>query len=136
MKMMVKLAILFTTLLLLTGVSFAGSSCPCYDITATELGDPQHTESAFVEICLEYENMKGTANIIGSPLGTAALALFFEPLGLKILAYPGGTSQPPGACVGSFKTHGHYNNVVTGIGYCVGERWTLWGHKTDSSNCY
>jgi len=42
MKIMVKLAVLFAMLLLLTGVSFAGG-CPCYEVTATDLGDPANT---------------------------------------------------------------------------------------------
>ena len=124
MKMMVKLAVLFATLLLLTGVSFA-IECnfnECYEITATEVDNPGHTHTGFVMICLDYNAKAGEA---GSPIGSINLSLFFQPLGLKILAYNEG-------CVGSFKFHGDDNNVVTGIGFCEGNtRWTIWGHKAD-----
>ena len=132
MKMMVKLAVLFATLLLLTGVSFAYDDCDCYEVTATEVDNPTHTHTASVGICFDYGNESGH---VDSPLGPINLSLFFEPLGLKILAYPGGTSSPLGACVGAFKFHGSDNNVITGIGFCDEDRWTLWGHRTEESNC-
>ena len=130
MKMIVKLAVLFAMLLLLTGVSFAGG-CPCYEVTATEVDDPTHTHTAFAGICFDT-NESGHVNSLFGPIN---LSLLFEPLGLQILAYPGGTSSPLGACVGAFKFHGSDDNVITGIGYCDGDRWTLWGHKTDWENC-
>ena len=123
MKMMVKLAVLFATFLLLTGVSFA-DDCDCYEVTATEVGSPTHTHSESVEVCLDYGNKTGKV-CAPDPYGLD-LSLFFQPLGLQILAFNEGA-------VGSFKFHGSHNNVVTGIGYFGPEntRWTLWGHKTE-----
>ena len=135
MKMMVKLAVLFATLLLLTGVSFA-IECnfnECYEITATEVDNPSHTHTGFVMICLDYDAKAGEA---GSPIGSINLSLFFQPLGLKILAYPGGTPSPLGDCVGAFKFHGSDNNVITGIGFCDEDRWTIWGHRTEGCAIY
>jgi hypothetical protein len=124
MKMMVKLAVLFASLLLLTGVSFA-QDCNCYEITATDVDNPTNTHTETVEVCLDYGDKKGYV-CAPDPYGLD-LSLFFDALGLKILAYNEG-------CVGSFKVHGSNNNVVTGIGYCNGNtRWMIWGHKTDKA---
>ena len=130
MKMMVKMAVLFATLLLITGVAFAQSwDCNCYEITATEVDNPGHTHTATIEICLEAGNESGYTCF---PDGLISLSLFFEPtfLNKKILAYV--TAQNSlGICVGSFKFHGSNKNVITGIGYCDGDQWTIWGHKTE-----
>ena len=121
MKMMVKLSVLLATLLLLTGVAFAW--CNCYEITATDVDNPTNTHTETVEVCLDYEYYNG--DVCAPDPYRLNLSLFFEPLGLQILAYNKG-------CVGSFKFHGSNNNVVTGIGYCNGNtRWTIWGHTTD-----
>jgi hypothetical protein len=129
MKIMVKLAVLFATLLLISSVAFAGSgSCGCYEITATAIGNPEITYTETVEICLNYEEMVGEAYTTGD-LGTLPLALFRD-LSLNFLAY-----ADYGICGGSFKFHGSHNNVITGIGYCVDTHWTIWGHRTDTMNC-
>jgi hypothetical protein len=126
MKMMVKLAVLFAMLLLLTGVSYAGMyamDCDCYEITATDVDNPTNTHTESVIVCLDYGAKNGKV-CAPDPYGLD-LSLFFDALGLKILAYNKD-------CVGSFKVHGSDNNVVTGIGFCEGNtRWTIWGHKTD-----
>ena len=73
MKMMVKLAILFATLLLLTGVAFAqpiSGDCDCYDITATEVGNPTHIHTEFVEVCIDYGDKKGKVCLFGPEPGT------------------------------------------------------------------
>ena len=129
MKMMVKLAVLFATLLLLTGVAFAQPTmgdCDCYEITATDVDNPTNTHTETVNVCLDYEVTNGRVCTPAEPYDLQ-LSLFFEALGLKVLAYNKG-------CVGSFKFHGSDRNVVTGIGYCNGNtRWTIWGHKTDKA---
>jgi hypothetical protein len=125
MKMMVKLAVLFATLLLVTGVCFAQSfDCDCYEFTATKADDPIAKTTVFESVCLDYGDKKGYAC---GPI-KMELSLFFEPLGLQGLGF---TEN----CWGSFKVHGSHNNVVTGISYCDGDRYTVWGHKTDMENC-
>ena len=131
MKMMVNLAILCATLLLLAGVAFAFPPCDdedCYEVKVTNLDNPAVVMPPFFsKICLVYGDKIGKAETDLAP-GPVYLSLFFDPLGLKILAYVD-------SCVGSFKFHGSDNNVITGIGFCEGDRWTVWGHKTDWDNC-
>ena len=125
MKMMVKLTVLFATLLLLTGVAFAQYyDCDCYEVTATEVGNLTHTHSESVEVCLDYGDKKGF--VCAPDPYDLDLSLFFQPLGLQILAFNEGAT-------GFFKFHGSHNNVLTGIGYfgLDNTRWTLWGHKTE-----
>jgi hypothetical protein len=54
MKMIVKLAVLFATLLLLTGVSFAATEAMpcerCYEVTVTDLDDPTNTHTGCIGI--------------------------------------------------------------------------------------
>jgi len=121
MKTMVKLAVLFAVLLLLTGVAFA-QDCECYKITFTSSDNPAHTATQYDEICLDY------ADNIGSIFG-CDISLFpgLITQGLIFCPYP---------CVGYFKFHGSDNNVITGMEYCEpGIRSTFWGHITDFSNC-
>jgi hypothetical protein len=132
MKMIVKLAVLFATLLLAVGVSFAGQNfdcCKCYEITATEVADPQHTETGLVSICLNYEAMMGIAY---SDIGELNLALFYnkESDSLNILA---AQDNSLGICLGAFGFRGHHDKYIIGIGYCDNTRWTLKGRQ--SYNC-
>jgi hypothetical protein len=80
----------------------------------------------FAIICLDYGYKTGKASRCKE--APVDLSLFFEPLGMQVLAYDED-------CVQSFKFHGSNNNVVTGIGYCEGVRFTTWGHKTDWDKC-
>ena len=131
MKMIVKLAVLFATLLLAVGVSFAGQNfdcCKCYEITATEVADPQHTETGLVSICLNYEAMMGIAY---SDIGELNLALFYnkESDSLNILA---AQDNSLGICLGAFGFR--FDDIyIIGIGYCDSTRWTLKGRQ--SYNC-
>jgi hypothetical protein len=125
MKMVVKLAVLFATLLLLSGIAFAFiGNCACYKFTFTDLVDPARSATGYVEICLDYENNTGT-------YGECDISLF-----------PGLITQgligAPCACVQFFKFHGSDNNVITGDYQCrFGDesKGTAWGHITDESNC-
>jgi hypothetical protein len=133
MKMIVKLAVLLATLLLVAGVSFAGPQtfdcCKCYEITATEVANPQHTETGLVGICLNYETMMGIAY---SDIGELDLALFYnkESDSLNILA---AQDNSLGICLGAFGFRGHHDKYIIGIGYCDSTRWTLKGRQSD--NC-
>ena len=124
MKMMVKMAFLFATLLLLTGVAFAGGNCACYEIYDTDLDYPEYSSYGPWEICLNYGDHSGT-------FGPNDLYLFFDGLSMQALSY-----NPSNNCTTYFKFHGHNNNVLTGMEYCdtIG-RFTLWGHITDYDNC-
>jgi len=125
MKMIVKLEVLVAALLLLTGVASAASDpvefyCRCYEITATEAHDSSFQDTFLATVCLNYETNTG---FVCTEFGPAHLS-FFPGVVDKVLAF--GDS-----CVGAFKFHGSDNNVLTGIGHCFDEDWTLWGHKTD-----
>jgi hypothetical protein len=132
MKMMVKLAVLFAILLLVTGVAFS-ADCDCYEVSGTALDVPA-TDTRFVRICFDYGDNIG--EIYGLCPSLCAppepLFMFFDSMNEKAL-----TSYAHGGitrCVTHFKFHGNNQNVLTGIHF-NGIRWTIWGHKTDDSNC-
>jgi len=126
MKMMVKLAVLFATLLLLTGAAFAQAfDCACYEITSTMVDNPSIKQNFFERVCINYENKKGYTC---SPLISMGLSLFFDSMKDQGLGYTDN-------CWKYFKTHGDDHYVVTGISYCYGNRYTFRGHKTDEENC-
>jgi hypothetical protein len=126
MKMMVKLAAVMATLLLLSGVAFAQAyECDCYDITATKVDDPSVKENFFEVVCIDYAEVKG---FTCGPAPNMVLSLFFDSMKDQGLGYTDN-------CWKYFKTHGDDHNVVTGISYCYGNRYTFWGHKTDIENC-
>ena len=120
MNIMLKLTVLFATLLLLTGVSFAQEyPCEaCYEVTATDLDDPTNTHTG----CVQLDFCAGTMN---SPFGTN-MSLFFDSMRKQALGYD--PSDP--SCVGYFKFHGDDLYIIKGIGYCEGERHTIRGHQS------
>jgi hypothetical protein len=132
MKIMVKLIVLFATLLLLTGVSFA-DDCACYKVRGTALDVPG-TDTSFVRICFDYGDNIG--EIYGMCPSLCAprepLFMFFDSMNEHAL-----TSYAVGGitrCVTHLKFHGDNQYVLTGIHF-NGFRWTLRGHKTDDSYC-
>jgi hypothetical protein len=121
MKMVVKLAVLFATWLLLSGIAFAFiGNCACYKVNFTSLDNPANTETDYEALCLDYEDNTG------------------EFFGCDVSLFPGLITQGLAGggcpCVGFFKFHGSDNNVITGDWYC-GERATFWGHITDLEHC-
>ena len=128
MKMMVKLVFLIATLLLISGIAFAGADCSCYEIIKTDLEDPSHTWADFVEICFDEDNV-GHTDLCG---GTE-MYMFFDPMREQALTY----HSNEGVCLAYLKFHGDDQYVVTGIlfGY-GGLRTTFRGHKIDDiSKC-
>ena len=125
MKMIVKLAVLFTTLLLLTGESFA-RDCYCYEVVATNLDTPANSQTIYPVLCFDYDN---TGDIY-SKFGPGEMSLFFDPMREQALGFD--PKNP--SCVGYFKFHGDWLYVLTGIGYCVGDRWQLKGHQIDRND--
>ncbi len=127
--MMVKLAVLFATLLLLTGVSFA-SVCGtyCYQVTATDLDDPTNIETG----CIRLDLCENNTGFIYGPFGTN-MSLFFDSMSDQALGYD--DSDP--SCVGYFKFHGDDLHILKGIGYCEGERHNIKGRRVDccTSDC-
>jgi hypothetical protein len=120
MKMMVKLAVLFATLLLLTGVSFAyDCGTYCYEVTVTDLDDPTNTHTGCIGI--NFCN-----NEIMSPFGTD-IVMFFDSMKEQVLIYD--DSDP--SCVGYVKFHGDDLHILKGIGYCEGERHNISGRQKD-----
>ena len=68
MKIIVKLTVLFTTLLLLTGVSFAiGDDCHIYEYIRTNLDNPDHPITDCIELCFNEkgDNLGTYANFCG-----------------------------------------------------------------------
>jgi hypothetical protein len=123
MKTMVKLAVLITTLLLLSGVSFAQPcDSACYEVTVTDLDDLTNTHTG----CIYINFCEGTMD---SPFGTD-MVFFFDSMKEQALVY----SDSDPSCVGYLKFHGDWQYIITGIGYCVGERHKIRGHKVDCSS--
>jgi hypothetical protein len=139
MKMLVKLAVLLSILLLGTGAAFAAAcigsgnfivSDKCYEITATDLDNPALSASFPVRIilCNDMTGVVGTGSVAGdlrlwwfSPPGAFAFS--------KQMIVPVADD-----CAGYFKFHGENDNNVIGIGECQAnstiDRWTLKGHMT------
>jgi hypothetical protein len=122
MKKMVKIAVLLATLLLLTGVAFA-DCYECYEVTVKDLDDPTNTHTG----CIAIDFCSG--QIYNSPFGTD-IVLFFDSMKEQALIYD--DSDP--SCVGYVKFHGDYGYIMTGIGYCEGERHNIKGHQIDCSS--
>ena len=128
MKTMVKLAVLFATFLLLNGVALACyTNNYCYEVTATNLDDPEDTETLFAR--LSYDCVSGIIQI-PSPALLGNMSVFFDSSRDQALGYD--PLNP--SCVGYFKFHGDDQYVITGIGYCDGRRWKLRGHQVDLDN--
>ena len=123
MKRLVQLAVLLATLLLLTGVAFAPPMCwPfCYEMTATDLDDPTNTHTG----CIRLDLCENNTGFINGPFGTN-MSLFFDSMRKQALGYD--DSDP--SCVGYFKFHGDDLYVITGIGFCEGERHQIRGHQS------
>jgi hypothetical protein len=122
MKMMAKLAVLVAALLLVTGVAFSD----CYEVTYINLDDPTDTTTLTASIELNYDLNTG---MICSALGNLDASLFLSPMRDELLGYNDN-------CWGYIKFHGRHENkfdVVNGISYCDGGRYTVRGHKTDDS---
>ena len=115
MKIMVKVAVLFATLLLLTGVAFAADCYEyCYAITNTEVDNPTntYTDCAVFQFC---DDNSGSA-------GSVDMSLFFDSMKDQGLFYDS-------SCVGYLKFHGDDLYIFTGIGFCSGTRWMYKGHQ-------
>ena len=128
MKMIVKLAVLFAILLLLTGVAFAEAPCFCYEVTCTNLENGDRITHN-VGICFAPS---GEEAYIYSICGNEGpMSLFFDPMKKEALAYASYGSP----FVGYLKFHGDWLHVLNGIVYCNGDRWTIRGHKVNEGNC-
>ena len=126
MKMMVKLAVLFSILLLFNGLAFADYGCYCYEVTNTDLEDPSHTWTGFVEICFHEDNVGHT-----DLCGETEMYMFFDSMRDQALTY----HSNAGVCLAYLKFHGDDQYVVTGIVFGEG-RATFRGHKIDDiSKC-
>jgi hypothetical protein len=126
MKMMVKLAVLLATLLLLTTVAFAQSFdyFACYEITYTNLDNPDDKETIFAGFIFDFEANEGYFEGICGESGN--LSLFFDSMRKQALAYSIYGS------VAYLKFHGDWLNIVTGIAYCNGNsRYEFKGHQSD-----
>jgi hypothetical protein len=131
MKMIVKLTVLITTLLLFAGLSFA-DDCGCYDVTYTGFDAPVGS-SFFLKICFDYGDNDGEIyglcdTVCGPP---DPLYMFFDSFRQQAYAYKG--SQ--GVCMVHLKFHGDNQYVVDGNMLLIFGRGTLRGHKTDLAKC-
>ena len=141
MKMMVKLAVLFATLLFLTGVSFA-DFCGCYEITATDVDNPEDSCTRSVNMCFDESGILIAPP--SPPLTAKAMLLTEFSGGLSPIIIGNGLTD-----WASFKFHGDWFNVITGQLTSFGRpsplsiknfcgvkqlrRYQLWGHKQE--NC-
>jgi hypothetical protein len=121
MKTMLKLAVLITTLLLLSGVSFGEAPCYYYEVELTNLADGTVTPE-LVQICLDPGNDYGQIDCCCILYQT--LTLFFDSMNQQALG--SGTG-----CTSYLKFHGDYQHIVTGITFCDGQMFSLRGIKTD-----
>jgi len=126
MKAMVKLAVLFATLLLVTGVAFAGGGCYYYEFSYTGLDDPTNSGQDCAYLCFDGNNSGTFEGFCES----GDLSLFLDFLNPTLLLYSGDLNVE----VGYLTFHGSWLNVFNGIIYCSpGGRYTVHGHKVD--NC-
>jgi hypothetical protein len=128
MKMMVKLAVLITTLLLLTSLSFA-ADCDCYEITYTNLDDPTTDRfTSFVRICDSGYPLSSIAGICDDLCDPSdSLYMFFDSMYDQALI-----SHNAGTCLAYLKFHGDDRYVLTGL-WVGSYRATIRGHKTDAA---
>jgi hypothetical protein len=128
MKTVVLLGVVFAVLLLVSGVSFALDGqifCKCYDITATNVDDPQDIQSGPVTICADIADMSGAAC---TDIGQAEFHLFYDKEFNSVNALA--SIDNTGLCLGAFGFRFRYKYIL-GIGYCDSKRWTLKGHQAD-----
>ena len=128
MKMTVKLLVLFVTFLLLTAVASAQSFdyFSCYEITCTNLDNPEDTQTYESGILFDFEaNEAYFYNVCGEE---GDFSLFFNSAQKQALAYP-----ISGSIFAALKFHGDWLNIITGIAYRDGNsRYEVKGHKPDS----
>jgi hypothetical protein len=130
MKKMLKLTVLLTTLLLLTGVSFAEPQCDCYEVTYTNLDDPTQVppEPSSVRICYSGYPVGTVEGLCSQPPYQDPLFMFFDSMNEQAL-----TSRE--SCVAYLKFHGDDQYVLTGLTFGGVYRYTIRGHKVDESEC-
>ena len=129
MKMTVKLLVLLATFFLLTAIASAQSFdyFSCYEITCTNLDNPEDTQSYESGILFDFETNEAYFDSICGEEGE--LSLFFDSAKKQALAYP-----MSGSIIAALKFHGDWLNIITGIAYRNGNsRYEVKGHKTD--NC-
>jgi len=127
MKKMIKIAILLATLLLVTGIAFAGSigSCSCYEAVWTDLDDNTSTPYCCEYICINEGNNTGQ-------WGGMDLYLFFDSMNKKVLGY----SSNGDICTAYWKYHGDDYSIINGIHKCSNShRLAFRGVKTDLDKC-
>jgi hypothetical protein len=126
MKPIIKLGVLFATLLLLTGVAFAtnGEHCSCYAITLTYLENPENNELIPVYICFDSDNVGTISDLCHG----SDLYMFFDSMNEQALTY----LSNAGFCAAYLKFHGDDQYVVTGIIVNDLGRATFRGHKVES----
>jgi hypothetical protein len=139
MKTIVKLAVLLTTLLLLSGAAFAEAECECYTINATDLDNPEDSCTRDVQICFDFGSHKG---IFTSPKYVPFPKTVFMPLNMYLDAMNRKMSGSLALFDAvSLKFHGDWMHVVTGelsstnlskfCGYNGYHRYALHGHRAE-----
>ena len=124
MKPMVRLAVLLSTLLLITGVALA-QDCKCYSVTLTAMDGSNEKNNYYDLICLDYEKNSGT---ITSGDFSMDLSLFFD-------YFPNYMIGSGSGCVAFFNSMGSINTVIIGIEDCGGDRSRFYGITVDMRLC-
>jgi hypothetical protein len=128
MKMMVILAVLFASLLMVTGAAFAlpttcASPCPdkkCYKVTGTDLTDPAGSVTVDWYICFQNDVTAYVCDTTAAVAPYTFLSLFGELLNPQAISY-GSASK------GVYMTfHGHDKGAFNGLLY-TGDRGLLHG---------
>jgi hypothetical protein len=134
MKIIVKLAVLFAALLLLTSVAFA-EDCNCYAVTQTPLEDPSPfpSDTFPVTICFDDGDNVGTIAYLCSDVEDP-LVMFFNSMSDQ--AVTSHEYDIDSLCVAYLKFHGDNNYALTGMRYNTPlGRASLKGHKIDWCLC-
>lgn len=109
------------------GTAAPRPDCYCYEITCTNLDHDMVVADHPVVLCFNTYEDRGLFSGLCNARGE--MSLFFDAMNTQALAY---SENNP---YGYLKFHGDRLHVVTGIGYCLEDRWTLRGHKVDDENC-
>lgn len=140
MKTMVKVTVLFVTVLLLTGVAFADNGCECYELSYNFLDDPGLIAIQvpwLIKVCFDGDNegtISGLCGYICDP--GDPLFMFFDSMNEQALT---SSSDVDWFCMAYLKFHGDDQHVIHIISYNDGMssnyRMTFRGLKTDMSYC-
>ena len=130
MKMMVILAVLFVSLLMVTGAAFAGSCCldACAKVTATDLTNPANSFVQDWSFCFGGINLVSVCALSGlNAVYLFEASLFDQGLNLQAISIASTSND-----LGVYMTfHGHNNDAFNGIYYNGSDLYVIHGIAED-----